>query len=319
MENQKLTLVDRIKISIRLWFLQASWNYERMQNVGFLFCMIPAIKRLYSKKEDQVKALKRHTAFFNTQPFLTAPILGIVLTQEEKKAEGANVEDKDITATKVGMMGPLAGVGDPIFWATARPVLGALGATFAMSGNILGPIIFFLGWNIIRIAFCWFAQEMAYKQGVKLFNESATGFSLREISQAASVMAMFVLGVLINRWVNINLSLPISTVKNQEWYDVSGSTPFKVVSDLSTGSDNKTPVNWGEVVENASKGKGGLPTVGTTTTTLQDIMNQLLPGLLSLVLLLVVIALLRRKISPIFIIFGLFALGILGAFFGFLS
>ena len=45
-----------------------------------------------------------------------------------------------LQGVKVGMMGPLAGVGDPVFWFTARPILGALGASLAMGGSILGPI-----------------------------------------------------------------------------------------------------------------------------------------------------------------------------------
>ena len=44
-----------------------------------------------------------------------------------------------IQGVKVGMMGPLAGVGDPVFWFTLRPMLGALGASLALGGNILGP------------------------------------------------------------------------------------------------------------------------------------------------------------------------------------
>ena len=42
-------------------------------------------------------------------------------------------------------MGPLAGVGDPIFWGTVRPVLAALGAGIAMSGSLLGPLLLTFG------------------------------------------------------------------------------------------------------------------------------------------------------------------------------
>ena len=63
------------------------------------------------------------------------------------------------------MMGPLAGVGDPVFWFTLRPILGALGASLALSGSIVGPLLFFFAWNIIRIAFLWYTQEFGYKVG----------------------------------------------------------------------------------------------------------------------------------------------------------
>ncbi|MEI4422402.1 PTS system mannose/fructose/sorbose family transporter subunit IID, partial [Streptococcus agalactiae] len=79
--------------------------------------------------------------------------IGVTLALEEERANGAEIGDTAIQGVKIGMMGPLAGVGDPVFWFTVRPILGALGASLAMAGNIVGPLLFFFGWNIIRMAF----------------------------------------------------------------------------------------------------------------------------------------------------------------------
>ena len=54
-------------------------------------------------------------------------------------------------------------------------------------------------------------------------------------------------------------------------------------------------------------------------TTVQNILDQLLPGLLALVLTLVVSKLLKKNISPIAIIFILFAVGIVGYGLGILA
>ena len=62
----QLSKKDRLSVALRSTFLQGSWNYERMQNGGWCFAMIPAIKKLYTTKEDQIAALKRHLEFFNT-------------------------------------------------------------------------------------------------------------------------------------------------------------------------------------------------------------------------------------------------------------
>ena len=75
-----------------------------------------------------MQALKRHLEFFNTQPFMATPIMGITAAMEEQKANGADISEASISGVKIGLMGPLAGVGDPIFWGTVRPVLAALGA-----------------------------------------------------------------------------------------------------------------------------------------------------------------------------------------------
>ena len=99
----------------------------------------PSYQKLYTKKEDQAAALERHMEFFNTHPYVAAPIIGVTLALEEERANGAAIDDAAIQGVKIGMMGPLAGIGDPVFWFTVRPILGALGASLAASGNILGP------------------------------------------------------------------------------------------------------------------------------------------------------------------------------------
>ena len=128
-----------------LHFPVGSFNFERMQSIGFAVSMIPAIKRFYTKKEDQAEALTRHLEFFNTQPWVASSIMGVTAAMEREKAAGKDIDEAAITNVKVGLMGPLAGVGDPIYWGTARIVLAALGASLAVTGNILGPLLFFFG------------------------------------------------------------------------------------------------------------------------------------------------------------------------------
>ena len=77
---------------------------------------------LLENNEARKQAIRRHLEFFNTQPFVAAPILGVTLALEEQRANGAEIDDGAINGIKVGLMGPLAGVGDPIFWGTVRPV-----------------------------------------------------------------------------------------------------------------------------------------------------------------------------------------------------
>ena len=73
--------------------------------------------------------------------------MGVTLALEEERANGMPVDDQTVQGVKVGMMGPLAGVGDPVFWFTVRPILGALGASLALSGSIVGPLLFFVVWT----------------------------------------------------------------------------------------------------------------------------------------------------------------------------
>ena len=293
-KNVSLTKQDRISVCWRSTFLQGSWNYERMQNGGFCYAMIPAIKRLYSTKEDQAAALKRHLEFFNTQPYVGAPILGVTMALEEDRANGAPVDDAAIQGVKVGMMGPLAGVGDPIFWFTVRPILGALAASFAMSGNILGPILFFVLWNVIRYAFLWYTQEFGYKAGTAITKDLSGGL-LQKVTQGASILGMFVLGALVQRWVNVGFPFTVSKVTLSEGAYIDWAS-------LPLG---------GEGIQSAfMQYASGMALDPVKVTTMQDNLNSLVPGLAGLLLTFLCMYLLKKKVSPIVIILGLFVVGI---------
>lgn len=299
-EKIQLSKSDRQKVWWRSQFLQGSWNYERMQNLGWAYSLIPAIKKLYSKKEDQAAALKRHLEFFNTHPYVAAPIMGVTLALEEEKANGTPIEDAAVQGVKIGMMGPLAGIGDPVFWFTIRPILGALGASLAASGNIAGPLIFFIGWNIIRMAFLWYTQELGYKAGSEITKDMSGGI-LKDITKGASILGMFILAVLVERWVSIvfTVNLPgkvLSKGAYIEW-------PKGNVS----GDQLKTIL--GQVNDKLSFDK-------IQVDTLQKQLDSLIPGLMGLLLTFACMWLLKKKVSPITIIIGLFVVGIIASFFG---
>ena len=279
----KLTKKDRLSIWWRSTFIQGSWNYERMQNGGWAFSLIPAIKKLYKTKEERSAALTRHLEFFNTHPYVASPIIGVTLALEEDRANGAQVDDVTIQGVKVGMMGPLAGIGDPVFWFTA------------MAGNILGPIIFFLGWNIIRMAFTWYTQEFGYKAGSRI-TEDLSGNLLQDITKGASILGMFILGSLVNRWVSIKFTPVVSTVQ------------------LSPGAYidwNSLPAGAEGIKQALLQQSSGISLTAEKVTTLQGNLDSLIPGLAGLLLTFLCMWLLKKKVSPIVIILALFIIGII--------
>ncbi len=296
-ENKiKLSKADRRSVMLRSQFLQGSWNYERMQNGGWAYSLIPALKKLYPNKDDASAALKRHLEFFNTHPYIAAPILGVTLALEEERANGAQIDDAAIQGVKVGMMGPLAGIGDPVFWFTVRPILGAIAASLATGGSVIAPLFFFLVWNIIRVAFLWYTQEFGYQKGSEITKDLSGGI-LQTITKGASILGMFVMGILVQRWTNINFPMVISKVK------------------LADGAFIKFPegaINGAQLQEVLTAMNGGVALSPDKVTTLQDNLNQLIPGFAALLLTFLCMWLLKKKVNPIAIIFGLFAVGILG-------
>ena len=265
LEKKQLTKSDITSMFIRSNFHQGSWNYERMQALGYCFAMVPVIKRLYTGDERK-QALKRHLEFFNTQPFVTAPILGVTAAMEEQKANGADIDDGAINGLKIGLMGPLAGVGDPIFWGTLRPVAAALGASIALTGSILGPILFFVIFNAVRLAIRYYGVSYGYSKGTTIVADMAGG-KLQKLTEGASILGLFIMGALVNRWTTINIPLVVSKI---------------------TQADGKV-----------------------VTTTIQTILDSLLPGLLPLLATFACMKLLKMKVNAVWIIFGIFVLGIL--------
>ena len=273
--EKKLTKSDIRGVFIRSNLFQGSWNFERMQALGFCFSMIPAIKRLYPENNDaRRQAIKRHLEFFNTHPYVAAPILGVTLAMEEQRANGAPIDDGAINGIKVGLMGPLAGVGDPIYWGTVRPVFAALGAGIAMSGSLLGPILFFVLFNAVRLLTRYYGIAYGYRKGIDIVKDMGGGF-LQKLTEGASILGLFVLGALVNKWTHVNIPLVVSRVPD------------------ATG--------------------------GETVTTVQNILDQLMPGLVPLLLTFGCMWLLRNKVNALWIIMGFFIIGILGYWSGLLG
>ena len=176
MENKELETQDTVmtpdvyrKTFWRTFPLQACFCFERMQNVGFAYMMIPALKKLYKNKKDISDALKRHLAIFNTTPAVVSFIAGAAIAMEEKfkkaKDKGEEVDEESINAVKAALMGPLAGIGDSFFWGTFRIIGAGIGTSLAAKGSILGAILFLLIYNVPHLIVRYFGLKIGYKSG----------------------------------------------------------------------------------------------------------------------------------------------------------
>ena len=92
----------------RSFALEGSFNYEKMQALGFAWAMFPAIKLYCKTPQEQVEALKRHTAFFNITPNICTFSLGMAASMEKEYAQKKDMDPATINAVKVSLMGPLS-------------------------------------------------------------------------------------------------------------------------------------------------------------------------------------------------------------------
>ncbi|TMN21492.1 PTS system mannose/fructose/sorbose family transporter subunit IID [Lentibacillus cibarius] len=182
----------------RSLLLQASFNYERMQAGGWLYSILPGLRHIHKNKKDLSKAMKDHMEFFNTHPFLVTFIMGVILAMEEKK------EDREaIRGIKVATMGPLGGIGDALFYLTLLPITAGIGASLAVDGNFLGPIVFVLMFNAIHFGARFGLMTYGYKAGVNAISKLKEG--TQQVSRAASIVGLSVVGGLIATYVSFQI------------------------------------------------------------------------------------------------------------------
>lgn len=187
--------------------LQASFNYERMQAAGWLYCILPGLEKIHGDNKEDLKASMEHNLeFFNTHPFLVTFVMGIVLSLEQQKADISTIR-----AVRVAAMGPLGGIGDAIFWFTLVPITAGITANMAINGSLAGPIMFLLIFNIVQFAARFWLMNWSYKLGSKAI-EMLTA-NAKEFTRAASMLGIFIVGALTSNYGGTTIAL---TIENGE-------------------------------------------------------------------------------------------------------
>lgn len=195
------------EIFLNSFLLEASYNYERQQSLGFAIGMWPAIKRFYKTKEQRAEALVRHLAIFNTTPHIVTTITGVATAMEEQASQDENFDVGTINNVKVGLMGPLAGIGDSFFWGTIRIIAVGIGLSLAKDGNILGPLLFLLLFNVPHLLVRYYGGVLGYKLGTNLLNTASDSGIMNKISKGATVVGLMVIGGMSAAMVNLKTSL----------------------------------------------------------------------------------------------------------------
>lgn len=203
-KGKVITSKELNKMTWRSLFLQASFNYERMQACGWLYGLLPGLGKIHKNQDDLSKSMTMHMEFFNTHPFLVTFIMGIVIAMEESK------ESIDtIRAIKVATMGPLGGIGDALFWMTLLPISAGIGASMAIEGNIAGPFVFLIIFNVVHFALRFGLMNYGYNTGVKAMDTLKD--NTEKISKAASILGLTVVGALIASFISLTTPIAIQT------------------------------------------------------------------------------------------------------------
>ena len=206
-----ITPRDLRRVFWRSFQMEFSWNYERQMNLAFVYALMPVLKKLYTRHEDLVSALKRHLVFFNTTPHIVTLILGITAAMEEKNRSGGGMDSASIDNVKASLMGPLAGLGDSFFWGTLRLIATGIGTSLALKGNILGPILFVLIFNIPHILVRWLFTRWGYVLGTGVLQRIQQSGMMESVTYGASIIGLMVVGAMTASMINITIPITFGT------------------------------------------------------------------------------------------------------------
>ena len=205
--NKRIDKSTLKKVYWRSIPMEHSWNYERMMNLGYCYAMIPALEKIYKDdKKGLSESLTRHLEFYNSTPYIMTLPLGISVAMEENLAENPESVEKDsINTVKAALMGPLAGIGDSFYWGTLRVLATGIGTSLALKGNLLGPILFFLIFNIPNFGIRYWFTFLGYNLGTSILDKVESSGIMDKITYAASVLGLAVAGGMTAEMVIINV------------------------------------------------------------------------------------------------------------------
>lgn len=268
--NRVITKKDLRKIFWRSLSMEFSWHYERQMHMGFCSMISSGLRKIYKDDKDGLaQALKRHLEFFNITSHISPFVGGVTLAMEEMNATNPDFDTSSINAVKAALMGPLSGIGDSIMLGTLRILAVGIGASLAAQGNILGPILFLIIFNVPAFILRYFCSFKGYELGANYLEKIQKTGLMSKFMLAAAILGVMVIGGMTNELVVV-----------------------------------QTPLTIGE---------------GESATRFQEILDGILPGMLSLGITGFYYYLLKKKVNVLWMIIGTAIFGIICAQFGILN
>jgi mannose/fructose/N-acetylgalactosamine-specific phosphotransferase system component IID len=177
-----------LQVGLRANLLQAAWNFERQQGLGWAFALVPALAQLYPDRAVRLERLAEHTAYFNTQPTLASLALGAAIRAEEQRAAGQG-DAAGMARLKSALGSTLAALGDRLFWFSLRPFAAAVGVLLALAHPERA-------WGAIALWLCYSVPHLGLRFGGVLWGYEAGPGALTAAFRERLERAVRILAVL---------------------------------------------------------------------------------------------------------------------------
>ncbi len=214
--EKKLPKNEFKSIFWRSFTLLGSFNSERMEGLGFLYAVMPSIKRIWKDDEKGYKeAMHRHIAAFNMTVAPSPLVMGMTVAMEEKAKEDPNFDTSSINAIKVSLMGPLSGIGDTFFWGIFKVLACSIGASFAAEGSIMGPIMLLLVFNIPNFLTRYYGLKIGYTNGTNILDKLNDSNQMHLFTYVAGIVGVASIGCMVAAWIGISTPLTFTIAGSQ--------------------------------------------------------------------------------------------------------
>ena len=158
-----------------------------------------------------------------TTPHLSTFIFGLSIAMEEENQRNPEFNEESINAIKTSLMGPLAGIGDSIFWGSLKVIAAGMGIYFAQQGSLLGPILALLVYNLPHLLCRWYGLKLGYRAGTTWLMRIYQSGLMDRVTYIASIVGLMVVGAMTASMIDITTPLSFTagqtTMKAQEFID----------------------------------------------------------------------------------------------------
>lgn len=194
----------------RSFTLYAAVSPAKQGASGFCYSMMPCINHFYKDEEQKKQALTRSISYFNTTIPCATFIMGLVASMEKENSQKPDFDTNSINAVKSSLMGPLAGIGDSIFWGVLRVIAAGIAVSMGQAGNILAPIVFLLLFNIPSILVKYYGTFLGYKLGSEYIQKVYESGLMNILTKAASIVGLIMVGGMTAQMVSFTSAVELS-------------------------------------------------------------------------------------------------------------
>lgn len=210
-----ITKKDFTKTFWRSFTLLGSYNFERMEALGYDYSIMHILRKIYPDNKKFSEALLRHMEVFNMTVAPSTFVMGISIAMEEQNAKNPDFDTSSINAIKLALMGPLSGIGDTFFWGIFRILAASIGVSFALQGSILAPFIFLLLFNIPHFLVRYYGLYIGYSNGNDFLRKIEEDGQMSLFTYCAGIVGIVAVAAMIATQISITCPLQL---------EISGST-----------------------------------------------------------------------------------------------